>query len=170
MIKTNDDLQLPKLAIIYAYIITFGSIFGLICFIFLYFTDIGYYIAKINISPILLALSMLIFSILGLLTGGGLLFRKKFGWILDQFLLIYILIWSIYNLVIIPFLLVYTIDFPMINLVFFFLILICCGLIILYFNQNKIIMYFGLEREDANRIYLFSFLTCILVLFLSNLL
>lgn len=165
MSQLDENMDRPKWVILYAYFITIGSIFGLIGFLILYFTNFGEYIAMINLSPILIALSLFIFSGLGLLTGSGLLARKKFGWILAQFLLINILITSVYNLIFFPFIFVISTFSILLKYALIFMI---CGFIFYYFNRKKIITYYGMQREEANRIYLISFLASIMVLILSN--
>jgi len=168
MEKIQENIQRPRLVILYAYVITSVSILGFIGFTLLYFTDLGTYVYKANVSPILLAMSMFIFSGLGLITGSGLLTRRKYGWILAQFLLIYLVIRPVYDLIIMPFKLSYSAPVSFWDLLKNFLVLVICGFIIYYFNDKKIINYYGLQWEDAKRVYIISFLACIMVLFLSN--
>lgn len=168
MDQATKEIDRPRLAIVYALIITISSIVGLLGFIILYFTNADHYLAKINISPIILGMSLLIFSFLGLLTGSGLLFRKKFGWILAQFLLLFIIISSLYSIVLLPifrstFSTEIFFDFLEISILF-----VVSTYLVFYFNQKRVFVYYGIEKEEANRLYLINFLSCILILFIGS--
>lgn len=164
----TNRLKRPRLAIVYAFIVTISSILGLLGFIIMYFTKADYYLAKVNISPIILGMSLLIFSILGLLTGSGLLFRKKFGWVLAQFLLLYIIISSLYSLVLLPLFRSTLSTEVLFDFLKISLLLIVCAYLIFYFNQRKVIVYYGIEKEEAYRMYLINFLSCIMILFIGS--
>lgn len=164
----TERLKRPRLATIYALIITITSILGLLGFILLYFTEADYYLAKLNVSPIVLGMSLFIFSILGLLTGSGLLFRKKFGWVLAHFLLLYIIINSLYTIVLLPLFNINVSSAIILDFLKIALLVIICAYLIFYFNQKKVTLYYGIEKEEAQRMYLINFLSCIMIIFISG--
>jgi hypothetical protein len=169
MASTNNA-EKPKLAIAYAYILTIGSFVGLLFFLGVYLTGLNFGWLKHEVSPVVLAITIFIASCYGLVTGSGLLTRKKYGWMLTQFLFIYLIVKAIYSLFLFTYINYQNITpfkfwgFTILKSAF---IISLIGFFLVYFNQKRALNYYRMESEEAHRIYLISFLTSMIIIFLN---
>ncbi len=166
----STNIEKPKLAIVYAYFLTIGGLLGLLMFLAMFLAGSSLDWLRVEISPVVLAITIFIVSCLGLVTGSGLLGRKKYGWMLSQFLFIYLLIKTFYALLLITFLYYQNITPPThwgLSFLKFFLLISVLGFLLIYFNQQGALKYYNMEKEEAYRIYLLSFLTSLIIIFLN---
>lgn len=164
------NIQKPKFAIIYAYILTIGSLLGLLTFLVMYLAGEGLEWMKAEISPVVMAITIFIVSCLGLVTGSGLLGRKKYGWMLTQFLFIYLILKIIHGLFLMIFVYYQNLTTPAnwgFSFLKFIILLALISYFLFYFNQKAALNYYKVEKDEAYRIYLLSFLTSIMVIFFN---
>lgn len=166
MTTVRNYSEKPRLAIFYAYAITFGGVLGIILFILIYIFGDNWIWLNYYFSPVVFAISIFLISCLGLVTGNALLKRKKYGWILSQFFFIFLLIKSVYSLFFLPFFNLST-SFSALYFIKFFFVMLLAALLLFSFNQKDSLKYYKIELEDANRIYLISFLTSLIIISLA---